>query len=63
MFYPVWALLEDGPLAGYVTEVDVNARELQIQFDGVHHYRRKSWGKGERAHRIAIFRFTKTLVI
>ncbi len=61
--FPCWAIMEDGPLAGLVTEVDVSAKELQIQLDGIHQYRRKCWGQGDDAHRIAIFRHTKTLVI
>ena len=56
----VWALLEDGPVAGFVAEVDCTARELQIDFDGIHHYRRKGW---EKDHRIARYTFTKTLVV
>lgn len=59
----VWCVLEDGPLAGEVHEVHCNARELHIQLDGVIIYRRSGWCASPKGHRIARFKFTKTLVI
>ena len=66
MFYPVYCLMVDGPCAGEVFELDVNARTIQIKGTvkepGAHCYRRVSFGR-DRAHRVAMFKHTKTLVV
>jgi hypothetical protein len=56
--------MDDGPLAGWVYELDVNARTIRIpvEGEGSHCYRRYCWGAGP-SHRIAHFKFTKTLVV
>lgn len=62
----MWCLLTDGPLAGEVYELDVSARTIAIRGDakepGSHCYRRVRFGT-DKAHRIAMFRHTKTLVV
>ena len=65
MVYPVWAVCVDGPLEGLVIETDVAAKAVEItlfEYDGVACYRRAGWYTG-RGHRIAQYKFTKTLVI
>jgi hypothetical protein len=67
MFYPVYCLMTDGPCAGEVFELDVNARTIQIKGDakepGAHCYRRTGWSTSDKGHRIALFKHTKTLVV
>lgn len=56
----------DGPLAGEVIELDVGARTVQIKGHatepGAHCYRRVRFGE-DKAHRIAFWKHTKTLVV
>ena len=61
----VWCVLEDGPYAGFVTEVGGNDRELTIQErgKGATVYRRSRWAPTPKGHRIVLFRYEKTLVI
>lgn len=62
----VYCILEDGPYAGAVYEVQSNDRELQIRghpAEGVSVYRRSRWCATKEAHRIVIYTYTRTLVI
>lgn len=60
----MWAICMDGPLAGLVVELSVTARDLQIKTDadGVCCYRRYGYTHPSKAN-IALFKFTKSLVI
>ena len=66
MFYPVYCLMVDGPCAGEVYELDVNARSIEVKGNGKepgrHCYRRYRWAE-DKGHRIALFKHTKTLVV
>lgn len=63
MEMPVWALCLDGPCVGAVFEVDIASRDIELRIESdVHCYRRAKWGT-EKAHRIAMFKYTKSLVI
>ena len=60
----IWAILQDGPHAGYVTELLANDRELNMYGSGPPCvYRRAGWVTSKQAHRIALFRFAGHLVI
>ena len=62
----VWCLCVDGPAAGQVFELDASARAIQIRGDaqdpGQHCYRRCAWGT-DKGHRVAMFKYTRTLVV
>lgn len=59
----VWAICMDGPCAGLVLELKTTDRLLQIKTDadGVCQYRR--YQMLNPTTRIALFKFTKTLVV
>lgn len=58
----VWFVLGDGPCAGFAGEAHLNETALNITCDGTHHYRRVGWGTTPQSHRIAIFKYVRTLV-
>jgi hypothetical protein len=64
--HTVYAILDDGPAAGRVTEVGVNDMELAVigvpGDNGTHCYKRVGWFKGD-GHYVARFKYTKSLVI
>lgn len=64
MYDRVWAICEDGPFAGYVTELLANDRELNMYGTGPPAvYRRAGWVTSAKAHRIARFKYAGSLVI
>lgn len=61
MNYPVWAIADDGPVAGFVFEADVSEKEVTLRADAAFMYKRVRLGS-EKA-RIAHYAYVKTLVI